>query len=127
MMTPLFYITMTKRTENVRQLLKRRDTIEFVRLARQLQYLCPYIFERPLLDGQIVDNIENLLTRELMRNKRFHTMDQVSTHTLRRYEMAIYQACSIANDCRVFKRTHTVRRIGVLAYPHLPIVGRTQS
>ena len=53
-------------------------------------------------------------------------MDQVSTHTLRRYEMAIYQACSIANDCRVFKRTHTVRRIGEFAYTHSPIFGRTQ-
>jgi len=43
---------------------RRRPTPEFDRLARQLQNTYPYTFKSPLLDGQIVEVIEHVLTRE---------------------------------------------------------------
>ena len=64
---------------------RRRAILEFDRLAHQLQYLFPYTFKRPLLDGQILDIIEHVLTREWRINKRSHTKDQGSTHILRRF------------------------------------------
>jgi len=42
---------------------RRRAIPEYDRLACQLQYLYPYTFKRPLLDGQLVDIIEHVLTR----------------------------------------------------------------
>ena len=47
------------------QLIRLRATLEIDRLARQLQYLYPYTFKCPFLDGQMLDVIEHVLTREL--------------------------------------------------------------
>jgi len=38
-------------------------------------------------------------------NKRSQTADQELTYVLWRYQIAIYQACSIAHDYHVFNRT----------------------
>ena len=65
--------------------------------------ISPNTFKRPLLDGQIVHVIEHVFTRECRMDKRPHTTDKDSTHILSRYQFAIYQACSVADDCRVFK------------------------
>jgi len=124
-MMRLFYIIMSKREENGTPPLKASCYAWIRPVCLQLQYLYPYTFKRPVLDGQIVDIIEHVLTRERRINKISHTTDQGATHILRRYQIAIYQDC-IANNCRVFKRIHTVRRIGEFAYHHFQFVGRTQ-
>jgi len=73
-------------------------TLKFDSLARQLQQLYSYIFNRMFLDKQIINIIVYVYNLDCRKNECSQTPDQYFPYILRRYHVGINQDRGIAYD-----------------------------